>query len=277
VSPLLSLVFAVTAAVFAGLLVFLVVRRASASRIKPGESLPVGVGEVFTVIGMAYVILLGFVSVEAFESFQRARTSARAEAHAVAEGYMVAGLLPRSHRDGVQRDIMCYAQAVTSSWDGLEERLAAGEVDPDVEAAQLRIQRSLDRVPVEGEKANVAYEYTVIAHEERMRERAARLTEGSVFVPHSLWILLWIGAAIIMTFVIFFTLFQRRRWLQVSLITLTIVMFAVMFGSINLLDHPFSNSPGAVSARAMDSALARMELLEGAKVSESECDERALE
>ncbi len=264
-----AVVIVVVAAILVA--VFLGIRHIVSPRLDVSQGLPVGVSEVFTVIGLAFVIVLGFVAVESFQSFQRARQAARDEAHAVRDAYMDAALLPDPYRSSIQTNMICYAYSVIDSWPTLDARLTQGESDPAVDDASDRITRALRDIPAIDENVASTYFNLIDAQEDRARQRAARLTEGSVFVPQSLRIVLWVAGLIVVGFVFFFSLHQRRLWMQISLIVVTVVMLTLMAVTIEILDHPYSEAPGSIGPTAMEGALVRMKSAEGADIARAAC------
>src|SRR6188508_3251272 len=67
---------------------------------------------VFAFIGTAYAVLLAFVVLEAFQSFNDAKTGAEEEATTVVQLSRTAGFFTPAERDPIEGVLICYGRAV---------------------------------------------------------------------------------------------------------------------------------------------------------------------
>src|SRR3569833_2564592 len=65
-------------------------------------------GWVYSVAGTAFAVILVFVFLLTFQSFDRARSSAATEADAVLSLFHIADQFPAAERDALQADLVCY-------------------------------------------------------------------------------------------------------------------------------------------------------------------------
>src|SRR5262245_36060324 len=86
---------------------------------------------VFAFLGTAFAVLLAFVVLEAFSSFNDAKTGAEEEAISVVELSRTAEFFPAVQRDPVEGVLICYARAVIhNEWPAMKH----GKRSPVVQA-----------------------------------------------------------------------------------------------------------------------------------------------
>src|ERR1700754_5127268 len=73
---------------------------------------PVPPAGVFSVLGVAFAVLLAFVLFLAFEGYVRAQDGASREAVAVTQILRTTSLFPENQGDELRGDLVCYARAV---------------------------------------------------------------------------------------------------------------------------------------------------------------------
>jgi hypothetical protein len=96
-------------------------------------------GWVYSVAGASFAVILAFVFLLTFQSFDRARTSASSEAEATAAMFHTAEAFPRAARVPLQNQIICYARGViTLEWPAMADGHAS-------RAASIRRRRSCRR------------------------------------------------------------------------------------------------------------------------------------
>src|SRR5437879_6152395 len=64
------------------------------------------------IVGTAFAVLLAFVTIAAFQTYNGAKTGARAEAVALLEMFRTTALFPAPERDALRADFICYGRAV---------------------------------------------------------------------------------------------------------------------------------------------------------------------
>src|SRR4030088_235362 len=106
----LALALAVVVAAAAAALLLVALIRGAADGPLPVEP-PRGT-PMMTIVGTAFAVLLAFVTLAAFQTYNGAKRGAASEAVAVLEMFRTAALFPAKHRDVLRADFTCYAWAV---------------------------------------------------------------------------------------------------------------------------------------------------------------------
>src|SRR5436190_9936393 len=77
---------------------------------------------VFAFLGTAFAVILAFVVLEAFQSFNDARTGAEEEAITVVQLSRTAEFFPPDQRDPIEGVLICYGRAVVNDeWPAMKE------------------------------------------------------------------------------------------------------------------------------------------------------------
>src|SRR5262245_23580961 len=130
---------------------------------------------IYGVVGTSFAVLLAFVVLVAFESYNNARSSAETEADALLEEYRAAESFPSAHREQIQDLLYCYGLSVIHlDWDAM----ADGDRSPVTSAWSFALQAGLRDIPVHREKEAVAFGNVLDLRDERVDARRARLVEG---------------------------------------------------------------------------------------------------
>jgi hypothetical protein len=105
---LVAILIVLGAAAVAALALALVCRRASGPLLADsGRGRP-----MVTVTGTLFAVVLAFVILAAFQTYDGARTGAQSEATAVLDMARTAAFFPPSQRDRLRSDLVCYGRAV---------------------------------------------------------------------------------------------------------------------------------------------------------------------
>jgi hypothetical protein len=215
-------------------------------------------GWVYSVAGTAFAVVLAFVFLLTFQSFDRARTSASTEAEATGAMFHTAQLFPRRARDALQGELICYARGVISlEWPAM----AADRDSPQVERRLREIEHTFDRAPAARDSAKTAgaYDAWFSYMQERQDGRQGRLDERGAFVPTLVWIFLFAGGALVVCFVWLFADRSEAAFAQAALpvgVTTIVTAGLVM---VAFFDAPYQPVAGAVRPEAMQRQLAVMQ------------------
>src|SRR2546423_13762877 len=105
---LLALAIVVAAAAVAVLLMVAVRRRLEDSLLRePARGTP-----MMTLVGTAFAVLLAFITLAAFQTYNGAKAGAATEAVALVDMFKSAGFFPSSEQDALRADFVCYGRAV---------------------------------------------------------------------------------------------------------------------------------------------------------------------
>jgi hypothetical protein len=199
---------------------------------------------VFGFLGAGYAILLGFVILISFQSYANARTKSEDEATAVFEQFQAAALFARSKRRRVQGELVCYGRSVVfSEWP----RMKNGHASPLTEVPRGQIATM---------QANEAY--TQWFEESRIRDegRRERLLESQQPLPSLLWVLLVLGAAVLVVYMLFFADSGERPVVQAMMMGGVTALVVASLLAVTLLASPFENENGSIKPKSMRYTLA---------------------
>jgi hypothetical protein len=217
---------------------------------------PIPAGAVYTVVGTAYMVILAFVFFVAFESYHAAKSAAQDEATATLAMYHAAGPFDATARGQLQGQVICYAREVVSKeWPAMRE----GESSPAVEARVTALEQNARQIPISGEKQLAAYDHWFTLNEERRKGRQGRIAEASPLVPPLIWLILLIGAVVVIATVGFFADAREAPVPQAAMIVGIAVIVASGLVLVRFLDRPYENESGSIKPAAMTRTLTVMQ------------------
>jgi hypothetical protein len=217
---------------------------------------PVPAGAVYTVVGTAYMVIVAFVFFVAFESYGGAKSDAEHEATATLA--MFHGALPfgPAVRAQLQGQVICYArEVVASEWPAMRE----GDTSPVVDARVTALEESAARIALEGAKQHAAYDHWFALNEERREGRQGRIAQASGLVPPVLWLILILGAVVVIAAVGFFADSREARVTQAAMIAAVAVIVTSGLVLVRFLDRPYEDKSGGIKPTAMTRTLTQME------------------
>ena len=144
---------------------------------------------VFGVLATGFSVLLGFMIVIAFQSYDQSRAGAEVEAALVAQQVETAQFLPASTSEDLTGQLVCYARSVAGpQWDALDKGALGDSVNPWGAQMYLTIQAADPQTPAELS----AYDRWMEQTGERERARLDRVHTADGLIPLPLWIVLFI-------------------------------------------------------------------------------------
>jgi Protein of unknown function (DUF4239) len=217
---------------------------------------PIPAGAVYTVVGTAYMVIVAFVFFVAFESYGGAKAAAEEEATATLAMFHAALPFSPTVRAQLQGQLICYArEVIDQGWPAMRE----GEGSPAVDARVTALEETAARIALEGEKQLAAYEHWFALNEERRKGRQGRIGQASGLVPPVLWVILIIGAIVVIAAVGFFA-DPREAWVtQAGMIAAVAIIVVSGLVLVRFLDRPYEEKSGSIKPTAMTRTLALME------------------
>jgi len=199
-------------------------------------------GVIFTVAGTLFAVVLGFLTVVAWQHYEEARAMVVMESDADIDAWHAAVGLPPAVRQRVRSDSLAYAETVINSeWPAMRR----GEVDPTLAMITMdAIDATSSFKPKDVGEANAQVEtmrQLTIAHDARQQ----RIGANRGGVPWFEWLVLLVGGACIVCFCWLFGVRNQRVHL---LMTSTVV--AIMVSTMVLLfelQYPFRSDVGVGS------------------------------
>jgi hypothetical protein len=217
---------------------------------------PVPAGAVYTVAGTAYMVIVAFVFFIAFESYGGAKADAEEEATATLAMFHAVGLFsPAAHAE-LQGQMICYAREVISDeWPAMREGGASSVVDAGVSA----MEEAVEQIPVNDAKQAAALEHWLALNEERRQGRQGRIGEAGGLVPPVIWLILIIGAVVVIGSTALFANREETPVTQAAMASAVAIIVVSGLVLVRFLDKPYEDNSGSIKPTAMERTLAQME------------------
>ena len=217
---------------------------------------PIPAGAVYTVAGTAYMVIVAFVFFVAFESYHAANTDAQDEATAILAMFHSVGPFDPEARARLQGQVVCYAREVVSEeWPAMRE----GKTSPVVDARVTALEESAEQISISGAKQLAAYDQWFALNEERRRGRQGRIGESEGLVPPVIWLILIIGAVVVIASVVLFADAREAAVTQAVMIAGVAIIVVSGLVLVRFLDQPYEDKSGSIKPTAMERALAQMD------------------
>jgi hypothetical protein len=207
---------------------------------------------VFGVLATGFAVLLGFVVFLAFTSYDAARAGAENEARIVAQQIETAQLLPADVVEPLTSDLVCYARSVAGvQW----ERMQNGTLGDDLNPWSVKLFRTLQGVDPQTPSAQAAYGKWLDERSDREQARSDRIHGAVGVIPLPLWIVLFLTAALIFVFMLFFADSGERAIVQALLMGAVVAVIVSLLLLLQFLDNPFHKGIGGLRPVAMERTL----------------------
>jgi hypothetical protein len=215
---------------------------------------------IFAFVSTAFAVLLAFVVLEAYDSFNEARTGVESEAISVVELSRTADLLEEDDRRRFTGLLVCYGRAVVhDEWPAMRDGTEGGS---PVVAHWGKGLRDVEagfkvRTPIQ----EAAFLQLLEEQDERTEARRARLHEAVRQLPAPVWFILGLGGVLTIGWVLLLT--DRREHVVVQASVMAAVAALVTTGLLLVwfLDHPYSGGAesGGISPHEMEESLEMIE------------------
>jgi hypothetical protein len=228
---------------------------------------------VFGVLATGFAIFAGFVVFLAFTSYDQSRSGGEAEALAVFQQFETAQFLPAQARYRLSGELVCYARSVVhQEWPRMEDGTAGDAINP----WSVALFMSLKTVSLATPAEEAAYGKWLDQTSDREEARRDRVHGAAGIIPTSLWLVLFLVAGIVFTFMLFFADSGERAVSQAMLIgSATTVVVATLL-AIYTLDNPYRPGVGSIRPVAMERSLRILEEARGILGDNAQvpCDDR---
>jgi hypothetical protein len=211
----------------------------------------------FEFLGIAFAVLLAFVVIAAYDSYNDAKSGAEQEAQSVLELSRTAAAFTPEEHGRLEGLLVCYGRAVIAKgWPAMQDEMAGSPLVTDWarryrEAAfDLRVRSVIHRA---------AFRQLLVEQDRRIEGRRIRLAEAIRVVPGPLWFVLILGAALTIAWVV---LGADRRGSFLVQATVVASVAAIVTAALLLvwfLDHPFSEESGSIRPVEMEEVLEVMD------------------
>ncbi len=195
-------------------------------------------GYLFSVVGVLYAVLLGFVVVVVWEKYDTTVANVEDEVAAAADLYHSVDAFPTADRVKIRGDIIRYADIVVHvEWPDMARDVDVNDRAANVlEDASFRINRFS---PTDWRGASA--QQAAIANTQRLCDaRRQRLIRTEPSVPMVLWFALVAGALAVVSFCYIFGVENRPA--QLLMTAILVGLIAILFVVIGEFAGPFSGS-----------------------------------
>jgi hypothetical protein len=207
---------------------------------------------VFGVLATGFAVLAGFVVVLAFQSFDASRSGAESEAHIVAHQFETVQFLPEPARSRLSGQLVCYARSVVhEEWP----QMTAGTLGGTPNRWGVELFRSLRATEPGSASEEAAFSKYLDERSDREDARADRTHGAEGVIPAPLWVVLFLSAAILFVFMLFFADSAEPAVVQGTMMGGVAILVSSLLVLLWFLDNPYHGGPGALEPVAMQGTL----------------------
>ena len=208
--------------------------------------------EAFEFLGVAYAVLLAFVVISAYTSYNDAKSGAEAEAEAILQLSRTVEAFSPDQIERLEGLLVCYGRAVIhDAWPAMQEGESSALVNDW--GTRFRQQALLTQADTFVQRAS--FRQLLAEQDHRIEGRRTRLAEAVRTVPTPMWLVLLLGAFLTIGWVIL-SLSRRGTFLvQAAVVASVAVMVASVLFLVWFLDHPFANESGSITPVEMEHVL----------------------
>ncbi|NDC63558.1 MAG: DUF4239 domain-containing protein [Planctomycetia bacterium] len=215
-------------------------------------------GNMLSVVGTLYAVLLGLVVVDAMVRFERAMDVVQAESNCLADVFLLSERLPDPQRRRLRELCRTYAyQVVELEWPLMQQ----ARVSVEARRTALELARGLDDFEPQTEAQKAVYPLLLEQLRALWDHRRERSSTAQYGIPTVEWIALIIGGAVTIVFAGLFSVENGR--LQALLTCLSALVVGLNLYLVSLFGYPFAGEL-AVSSRPFKVDIGIFEGLYGA-------------
>jgi hypothetical protein len=212
--------------------------------------------KAFDFLGTAFAVLLAFVVLEAYDSYNEAKRGAELEAQAVLELSRTAEAYEPEQNAALKGIIVCYGRAVIhQGWPAMREEDSSTAVNEWGSQFRAEVLALNPQTFIQKD----SFRQVLIEQDERIEGRRTRLAEAIRVVPRPLWIVLLIGAALTIGWVALSASRRGSFLVQAAVVASVAIMVTSALLLVWFLDHPFTEEHGSITPIEMEHALHTIE------------------
>jgi hypothetical protein len=206
----------------------------------------------FDFLGIAFAILLGFVVLQAYDSYNDAKRGAEEEAQAVLELTRTGSAFTREEHERLEGTLVCYGRAVIAQgWPAMRE----GEASPVVTDWGRRFREAALEVRVRSLIDEAVFRQLLLEQDKRIEGRRMRLAEAVRVTPPPMWFVLILGALLTVGWIVLGADRRGSFVVQVSAVASVAAMATATLLLVWFLDHPFTDEAGSITPIEMEEVL----------------------
>src|SRR5262245_54886593 len=210
-------------------------------------------GPPLIVSGALFAVVLAFVTLAAFQTYNTSKIGAQTEADAVLDMARTAAVFPPSQRDQLRADLICYGRAVVNAeWPAMRN----GHPSPSVDYWIGAWRAEFLRLDLGSPRDQLSFEDLLNLANTRTAGRQQRLSQATPSVPTPLWLALVFGGCIVVALQL--SLAGSGVRAHALLVAGLAAVIAAGLLVIYILDHPYQSHAGGVQPGAMRRTLVMM-------------------
>jgi hypothetical protein len=207
---------------------------------------------VFGVLAGGFAIFAGFIIFLAFTSYDQSRNGGEAEALTVVQQFETAELLPPALHDRLTGELVCYARSIVrQEWPQMEDGKGGDTINPWAVA----LFRSLRVANPTSNSEQSAFDKWLDQTSDREEARRDRLHGAEGIIPTSIWLVLFLIAAVVFAYMLFFADSAEGAGSQAMLMGSATTVIVLTLLAINALDNPYRGPLGRIEPVAMERSL----------------------
>jgi hypothetical protein len=190
---------------------------------------------IFATAGVIYAVLLGFLVVVVWESYDNAKANIADEATHLTTAYrLTAGMRFPAERIAMRAALRRYTKAVIE--DEWTRQALTGKASPDARAAVGNMYSAFHVMPLtqSGSQINGEFLRTLSAI---TVERNRRIIQAAESLPWIIWLGLVLGGAIVVGLT--FVLYMETVWLHVVVSSVLAALIGTLLYLVIVLNRPF--------------------------------------
>jgi hypothetical protein len=211
-----------------------------------------GRGPMIQVTGTLFAVMLAFVILAAFQTYNGARAGAQSEAQAVFDMARTAALFPSADRDRLRADFVCYGRAVVDQeWPAMR----SGHSSPAVDHWVGAYRAVFGRLDLRSPREQLGLEDLLDQAATRTAGRLQRLNDDTPSVPTPLWLALVFAGCVAVALQLGMADPRERLYVQGLLVAGSASVVAAGLLIVYFLDHPYHSHTGGLEPKAMRQTL----------------------
>jgi hypothetical protein len=211
------------------------------------------------VSGTSFTVLLAFLILSAFQTYNGAKAGAASEADAALEMARAAALFPVSQRDQLRSDLICYGRAVVKEeWPAMRE----GRSSPRVDYWITALRAEFDRLTVRSLRNQAAFAELLTDADARTTGRLQRLNDDTPAIPTPFWVALLFAGCVAVSLQLGMVDRDERFLIQGLQVGGVAAIVSTALLMVSFLDHPYAQGVGGIQPSSMRHALVLIQNLE---------------
>jgi hypothetical protein len=208
--------------------------------------------EAFEFLSTAYAVLLAFVVIQAYTSYNDAKSGAETEAEAVLQMSRTVEAFAPDQLERLEGLLVCYGRAVIDDgWPAMQKQ----EASPVVNDWGTRFRQEALKTQVNSFVQRASFRQLLTEQDRRIEGRRSRLAEAVRVVPTPLWFVLMLGAVLTIGWVILGSSRRGSFLVQAAVVGSVAAMVASVLLLVWFLDHPFAEESGGITPNEMEHTL----------------------